>query len=100
MPVEETPGTYSFITFQPDGNYFIQTNCNSISGPYTLQGDILTMGDGARTEMACDNMAVEDLIAKVLPQINNLDLQSDTVARLGSATSACIIITRSTLPME
>lgn len=100
MPSEETPGHYPFITFDADSTYFISTNCNSISGTYTQNGDSLRMNDGARTEMACDNMRIEDLLVKVLPQINSVDVQSDTVVRLNSASPACIILTRSKQPME
>lgn len=94
-PSEETPDAPSFITFTGDGEYFIQTNCNSIGGSYAAAGDSIHIGDGFRTEMACDNMKAEDMIVKVLPLIDNFDIQSDTTARLNSATSAYIVLSRS-----
>ncbi len=67
-PAEQVPGVRQYITFE-DSTYFIKTNCNSFSGTYTIKGDSITLGDGAMTEMACDNMVTEDAIRQILPNI-------------------------------
>ncbi|HQJ89139.1 MAG TPA: META domain-containing protein, partial [Paludibacteraceae bacterium] len=67
------------------------------SGPYTITGDSITFGDGAMTEMACDDMAVEDALRRILPDISTIDLQNDSVVRLNGATPAeCILLRKAT----
>lgn len=91
-PDEATPGVGQYITFE-DGTFFIMTNCNSISGTYTIKGDSITLGDGAMTEMACDNMATEDALRRILPDISTIDVQNDSVIRLnGSHPAECILL--------
>lgn len=93
-PDEEVPGSSQYIVFE-DSTYFIMTNCNSISGPYTVKGDSITLGDGAMTEMACDNMATEDALRRILSHITTIDVQNDTVVRLNGSTPAeCILLRR------
>ncbi len=95
-PDEAMPGVSQYIIFE-DSTYFIRTNCNTISGAYTVNGDSITLGDGAMTEMACDNMAVEDALRRILPDISSVDVQNDSVVRLNGATPAeCILLRKAT----
>lgn len=95
-PEEAVPGVRQYISFE-DSTYFIQTNCNTISGPYTVKGDSITLGDGAMTEMACDDMTVEDALRRILPQISTIDVQNDSVIRLnGAAPAECILLRKAT----
>ncbi|MDE5941434.1 MAG: META domain-containing protein [Muribaculaceae bacterium] len=78
---EESSGRQQYITF--DGStYFIQTNCNSISGTYNVKGDSITFSDGAMTEKACDNMATEEALRIILPDIVKAIVNNDSVLRL------------------
>lgn len=43
------------ITFAADGQVFGTTGCNSFSGPYTVDGDQLTVGAIGLTMMACED---------------------------------------------
>lgn len=91
-PDEAVPGVSQYIVFE-DSTYFIMTNCNSISGTYSVKGDSITLGDGAMTEMACDNMATEDALRRILPAISTIDVQNDSVVRLNGSTPAeCILL--------
>ncbi len=92
-PIEEVPDQRQYITFE-DSTYFIQTNCNTFSGTYTLKGDSIRLGDGAMTEMACDNMATEEAIRKILPSIATVDIENDSIARLNSRTPSEYILLR------
>lgn len=92
-PAEETPDKLSTITFDKE-NYSIATNCNSIQGSYTQNGDSISMNPGLCTEMACDNMRVEDLIKQVLPEIRTVDSVNDSMMRLNSAGEAYIVLSR------
>ena len=89
---------HQYVVFE-DSTYFIRTNCNSISGTYTIKGDSITLGDGAMTEMACDNMAVEDALRRILPNIATVYIQNDSIARLDSRIHSEYIVLRNT-PIE
>lgn len=91
-PDETSSSMKQYIVFD-DSTYFIMTNCNSISGSYTVKGDSITLGDGAMTEMACDDMRAEDALRRILPDIATIEVQNDTVVRLNGRTPAeCILI--------
>ncbi|MDE6263951.1 MAG: META domain-containing protein [Paramuribaculum sp.] len=90
-PAEETPGAKQYITFEDD-TYFIQTNCNTMSGTYSIAGDSIFMGDGAMTEMACDNMNVEDALRRIIPHICIIDMENDSVMRLNSSVASEYIV--------
>ena len=91
-PDETSSSMKQYIVFD-DSTYFIMTNCNSISGSYTVKGDSITLGDGAMTEMACDYMRAEDALRRILPDIATIEVQNDTVVRLNGRTPAeCILL--------
>lgn len=91
-PDETSSSMKQCIVFE-DSTYFIMTNCNSISGSYTVKGDSIKLGDGAMTEIACDDMRTEDAIRRILPHISSIDVQNDSVVRLnGSAPAECILL--------
>lgn len=91
-PDETSSSMKQYIMFE-DSTYFIMTNCNTISGSYTVKGDSITLGDGAMTEMACDDMRTENALRRILPHISTIDVQNDSVVRLtGSAPAECILL--------
>ncbi len=94
-PDEAVPGVNQYFLFE-DSTYFIMTNCNTISGQYTVKGDSITLGDGAMTEKACDNMDTEDALRRILPRISTVEIQNDSVVRLNGSTPAeCILLKKS-----
>lgn len=97
-PAEAVPGVSQYINFQ-DSTYSIITNCNSISGNYTVKGDSITLEAGPMTQMACENMATEDALRRILPDIATVEVQNDTIVRLNGTTPAeCILLRKS--PVE
>lgn len=91
-PDETSSSMKQYIVFE-DSTYFIMTNCNSINGSYTVKGDSIKLGDGAMTEMACDDMKTEDALRRILPHISTIDVQNDSVVRLnGLAPAECILL--------
>lgn len=91
-PDETSSSMKQYIVFK-DSTYFIMTNCNSLSGSYTVKGDSITLGDGVMTEMACDDMRTEDALRRILPHISTVDVQNDSVVRLkGSTPAECILL--------
>lgn len=92
-PSDQVPGVSQYIEFE-DSTYFIQTNCNTFSGAYAIKGDSITLGDGAMTEMACDNMATEDAIRRILPNIATVNIENDSIVRLDSRNPSEYIVLR------
>ncbi len=91
-PDETSSSMKPYIVFE-DSTYFIMTNCNSISGSYTVKGDSIKLGDGAMTEMACDDMQTEDALRRILPHISTIDVQYNSGVRLmGSAPAEYILL--------
>ena len=84
---------HQYIVFE-DNTYFIQTNCNTISGTYAVKEDSIIFGDGMMTEMACDNMAVEDALRRILPNIATVYIQNDSITRLDSRNPSEYIVLR------
>ena len=92
-PAEIVPESKQYITFE-DSTYFIQTNCNTFSGAYFQNGDSIILDAGIMTEMACDNMATEDAIRSILPNIATLEMESDSILRLNGSSPAQYILLR------
>ena len=84
---------HQYIVFE-DSTYFIKTNCNTISGTYTAKGDSIILGDGAMTEMACDDMSVEEALRRILPNIASIHIENDSIARLDSRNHSEYIVLR------
>ncbi len=91
-PAEEKNGNAG-ITFE-NGRYSITTNCNSIQGEYTLNGNSIVLHAGLTTEMACDNMQLEDGLKKILPAISTIESQNDSTIRFSSKNSDYIMLSR------
>lgn len=96
-PSEEVPGSRQYIILS-GSTYSIMTNCNSISGSYTLKGDSIHLSDGSMTEIACDNMATEDALRKILPHINTVDVENDSIVRLNCTVPSEYIVLRKATP--
>lgn len=92
-PSEEVPEVPQYVVFT-DSTYSIMTNCNSLCGPVRISGDSIRLGDGAMTEMACDNMATEDALRKILPNIVTIDVENDSIVRLNSNRPSEYIVLR------
>ncbi|GAA6401098.1 hypothetical protein K020075H21_04370 [Bacteroides ovatus] len=93
-PSEITPGVRQYITFNGDSTVNIKTNCNGMSGRYTIKGDSLTISDLCWTEMACKNMDVERLLQRILPEIRTCEIENDSILRLNAATSDEYVLLR------
>ena len=86
-PDEMAPGRPQHFTFAVP-------NCNSLGGTYTLRGDSITFIDIMQTEMACDDMAAEQLLSRILPHVAAIDLINDSTLRLNTSAEAYIILSR------
>lgn len=98
-PAEILPDSRQYIQFT-DSTYSIMTNCNSISGYYTVSGDSITLSDGAMTEMACDNMQTEDALRRILPDIAAIDVENDSIVRLNCRAHSGYLILKKNIAYE
>ncbi len=94
-PSEIQPERNYYFTFAEDGSFGINTNCNTIGGQYLQKGDSISFTNISITEMACDNMTMEELLSQILPQINIVDAEMDSVIRLNTDSSAYIVLKKS-----
>jgi len=75
-PVSGTTITLQFV----GGNVGGSAGCNSYGGPYSLEGDTLTLGPLVRTEMFCPGeglMEQEDRYLDILSSVTHLELEAD-----------------------
>lgn len=98
-PSEKNLPQNSYIIFD-DGSYSIMTDCNHIHGTYSLKRDSIVMHDVISTEIACENMLVENLLKRVLPDIRTVDFMNDSIVHLNSETSAYIVLSRLKEPLK
>ncbi len=93
-PLEIVPGLTSYIDFRKDNTFGIVTNCNHIGGEYSQKKDSIQLTNISSTEMACDNMDLEEMLKKVLPAVNSIDCINDTITRLNTDKSDSYIVLR------
>lgn len=91
-PAETMPGVDVAMELAADETYVVRTGCNTISGSYASRGNSIKFTDGMMTEMACDDMAVEDALRQLLPEIEYCELSEDgAMATLSASDSRDII---------
>lgn len=73
-----------YFNFHDDGTFGISTNCNSFGGEYRLCGDSISFANVCWTEIACDDMAMEEVLKEVLPDVCAIDFINDSVAQLNA----------------
>ncbi len=83
-PSEIEQGFKAYIDFKEDNKFGVMTNCNHIDGQYHQVKDSIHLSDISTTELACDNMELEEMLKKILPMVNAVDCINDSVARLNS----------------
>ncbi len=93
-PIETEPPTTAYFTFDTEDSFGIMTNCNHLNGKYLLHGDSMRLEDISYTELACDNMRMENLLKKILPSVSYLDAINDTVLRLNCEIESSYIVLR------
>ncbi len=84
----------SYIDFREDRTFGIVTNCNHIGGEYSQENDSIHLTNISTTEMACDNMELEEMLKKVLPSVNTIDCINDSITRLNTDKGESYIVLR------
>lgn len=83
-----------YITFRSDSTFGITTNCNSLGGIYTTTADSISFDNIFRTEMACENMEVEEYLSKMLPVAATMTFDTDTTLIINTQPQGHILLTR------
>lgn len=91
-PADVDPEFKLYAHFYNDSTFNFQTGCNAIGGRYVQTGDSIVMSDMLCTEMACQDMRVEELLKDVMPQVKTVDWNNDSIMRLNTQTSAYIVL--------
>lgn len=91
-PSEIDPEMTSYIDFRDDNTFGIVTNCNHIGGTYTQSNDSIHLNEIMTTEMACDNMDLEEILKKVLPSVTTIDCLNDSITRLNTDKGESYIV--------
>jgi heat shock protein HslJ len=90
------PGSQISLSFTPDGHIGANAGCNSMSGPYRIEGDQLVVSDLAQTEMGCDppaRMDQDTWLGAFLTSRPTLVLNGDTL-RISDSTAAITLVDR------
>lgn len=83
IPLPDGMKQYFLFT---DSAYSVMTNCNSMSGALSINGDSIRMADAMMTELACDDMSTEDALRQIVPEIATYKLESDSTLTLCGKT--------------
>jgi putative lipoprotein len=77
-----------------DGQLEAFTGCNRASGPYSIEGDRVRIGDLAGTMMACDDavMAVEAAVKSALSGVLRFEVAQDRLTL--TADSGTVLVFR------
>ena len=67
------------LQFNDNGFFSFTTDCNTISGEFTISGKEIRFLNLSATEMACDKEIVERSIKSLLPMVDSFDLTNDSV---------------------
>lgn len=69
-----------------DSTFVLTTDCNTLQGEYKAEGDTFAFVNPLKTEMACDNEAVEQALTSLVANTASFWLQGDTLT-LKTATA-------------
>lgn len=67
------------LEFDNTGNVICNTGCNLVSGQYIAKDNKLTFPEITSTEMACEDMLVEESVKHILPIIKAFEIKNDTI---------------------
>lgn len=91
-PSEIDPEMRAYIDFMADSTFGVNTNCNHLGGRYSVSGDSIQLVDILTTEMACDNMDLEEILKRVLPSVSTIDTINDSITRINTPESGAYIV--------
>lgn len=87
----EEPSNYKLAFNEPDNLFSLSTDCNMINGEFDITNDTIRFKNTLVTEMACENMTVEQSMLQLLNDSTayatyNADTLTLTAPKIGYAT--------------
>ena len=83
------------LQLHDSGFFSLTTDCNTVSGNYSVGDGTLRFIDPSATEMACEHEAVERCLKAVLPLVEAYDCPDDSSLRLhGSSGNSLITLNK------
>lgn len=76
--VSAPAGDHFVLAFEAGGKVGSRTDCNSMGGVYSLDGEVLSMGQFMMTQMYCEG-SKEMLYAEHLGLVNSYVIEGDTL---------------------
>ncbi len=67
------------LTFEKEGRLRSTTDCNSLSGSFIKDGEVLTVGPLMSTLMACEGETLESVYVSELGLVSSYSIQEDTL---------------------
>jgi len=77
-PVEAPTNKAFVLSFDGNGRVTSQTDCNSLGGIYSVDGEVLSMGQFVSTLMYCEG-SMEGVYAEQLGLVNSYVIEGDTM---------------------
>ncbi|MBI5964660.1 MAG: META domain-containing protein [Chloroflexi bacterium] len=95
-PTPALPYVETSLTFESDGTLGGRVGCNSFSGDYKVDGNAVTFGAIAATEMACDEpiMQQESAVFKVFIDSGTFKMNGNTLTILSADGNSVVVLSR------
>lgn len=77
-PTEVSSDESYILHFHDTGIFLLTTDCNTISGEYSTDGQSLRFNNLSATELACEKENVERSLKSQLPMVESYNLPNDT----------------------
>ena len=77
-PTEVSANESYSLQFHDTGIFSLTTDCNTISGKYSTDGQSIRLDNISATELACEKEIVERSMESQLPMIESYDFPNDT----------------------
>jgi heat shock protein HslJ len=92
-PIELVAGTQVRLTFTADGRISANAGCNTMGGPYRLEGSTLVVTDAGVTEMGCDaaRHAQDDWVFGLLTSGPTLTLAGNELVLVAGTDSLALL---------
>jgi len=88
IDLSQVPENFDYsLEFDNQGNVICNTGCNLVSGQYIVKGDKLAFPEITSTEMACEDMLMEESVKHIFPVIKAFEIKNDSVLFLKDADS-------------
>ncbi len=77
-PTEVSQDESYALQFHDTGIFSLTTDCNTISGEYSIDGQSIRFDNLSATELACEKEIVERSMETQLPMVESYDFSNDT----------------------